>query len=163
MPTSAARAKGRLKNFVTSSIFASLENLIYSYRDSCFEQRLVGLSFQGVWCVCAFYEFKLPQSSLSDGGKWCLTSLASLQYFRLSEQPVVIKVGAFVPLLLSAILLFFSLVCASLGIHPIKRASLCVCFALPEIGKHTHASGCVHAEEIQASERFIWHLCWGTS
>lgn len=48
MPTSAAPAKGRLKNFVTSPISASLENLIYSCRDSCFEQRLVGLSFQGV-------------------------------------------------------------------------------------------------------------------
>lgn len=32
----------------------------------------------------------------------------------------------------------FPLVSASLGIHPIKRAPLCVCSALSEIGKHTH-------------------------
>lgn len=159
MPTSAAPAKGWLKNFVTSPISASLENPIYSYRDSCFEQRLVGLSFQGVWCVCAFYEFKLPQSSLSDEGKWCLTSLASLHYFCLSEQPSC-KGWSFCP---HACLCYSSLVSASLGIHPIKRAPLCVCSALSEIGKYTHASGCVRAEEIQVSERFIWHLCWGMS
>lgn len=162
MPTSAAWAKGWLKNSVTSPISASLENLIYSYRDSCFEQRLVGLSFRGVWCVCAFYEFKLPQSSLSDEGKWCLTSLASLQYFCFSEQPRY-KGWSFCPhasLCYSAV---SSLVSASLGIHPVKRASLCVCSALSEIGRYAHASSCVHAEEIQVPERFIWYLCWEMS
>lgn len=157
MPTSAARAKGRLKNFVTSPISASLENLIYSYRDSCLEQRLVGLSFQGVWCVCAFYEFKLPQSSLSDEGKWYLTSLVSLQYFCLSEQPTVIKVGAFVPMLLSAILLVFPW---SLLLWASILSSLCLLCIVWDRETHTC---CVHAEGIPVSERFIWHLCWGMS
>lgn len=133
-PTSAAGAEGLLKHFVKAPFLFifPLEGLCYPRRDSSFEQRRVGVCFQGMDLSVPSVNATFSVVTVKGGERRSLASLRSV----LAQQRPAAEAEAL----------------ALCSLHPsLQWAPRCVRPVLPGAGKHACAPSHVHAEEIQDS------------